>query len=117
MSKAWKITLADGSTIDGLDLNGNNFVSQSEITPDVFAGKLSRVKIEGPANDDTHSGTGDAGLMGDHGPMELVQIQRYNNPGAGLIGWYFVLRDVQVTDMERLRGDVEYLAMMAGVDL
>lgn len=107
----WKITLADGSVVDGLDLNGNNFVSQTEITPDMFAGKLSRVTIDGPADAD------DAGLMGEHGPMELVQIQHYNNPGAGLIGWYFVLRDVQATDMERLRGDIEYLAMMAGVDL
>ena len=107
----WKITLADGSVVDGLDLNGNNFVSQTEITPDMFAGKLSRVTIDGPADADA------AGLRGEHGPMEQLQIKHYNNPEAGLVGWYFVLRDVQVTDMERLRGDIEYLAMMAGFEL
>lgn len=111
MEKAWKITLADGTSIDGLGLNGNNFVSQSEITPDVFAGKLSRVKIDGSEDADTHSGTGDAGLRGEHGPMELVQIVKYDD------GWYFVLLDVQIPELAKIRGDIEYLAMMAGVDL
>jgi len=107
----WKITLADGSFVDGLDLNGNNFVSQTEITPDMFAGKLSRVTIDGPADAD------DAGLRGEHGPMELLQIKHYNNPEAGLVGWYFVLRDVQASELAKVRGDVDYIAMMTGVDL
>lgn len=107
----WKITLADGSVVDGLDLNGNNFVSQTEITPDMFAGKLSRVTIDGPADTD------DAGLRGEHGPMELLQIKHYNNPEAGLVGWYFVLRDVQASELAKVRGDVDYIAMMTGVDL
>ena len=107
----WKITLADGSVVDGLDLNGNNFVSQTEITPDMFAGKLSRVTIDGPADAD------DAGLRGEHGPMELLQIKHYNNPEAGLVGWYFVLRDVQASELAKVRGDVDYIAMMTGVDL
>ena len=43
----YAITLADGTKIDNLDLNGNNFIS-GEILPDeVFDGKLSRVEISG----------------------------------------------------------------------
>lgn len=43
----YAITLGDGTKIDNLDLNGNNFIS-GEILPDeVFDGKLSRVEISG----------------------------------------------------------------------
>ena len=34
------VTLADGTSITGLELNGNNFVSKTEVTPEMFAGKL-----------------------------------------------------------------------------
>jgi hypothetical protein len=30
----YKMTLADGTVFDGLQLNGNNYMSQSEITSD-----------------------------------------------------------------------------------
>lgn len=41
----YTITLADGTKIYDLELNGNNFIS-GEILPDeVFDGKLSRVEI------------------------------------------------------------------------
>lgn len=111
MNKAWKITLADGSVIGGLGLNGNNFVSQTEVTPDMFRGKLSRVTIDGPEDAD------DMGLRGEHGQMKLVQIVHYDDDEAGLNGWYFVLQDVQAAELDKLRGDIEYLAMMAGVEL
>lgn len=105
MNKAWKITFADGGVIDGLRLNGNNFVSESEVTEEMFRGKLSRVKIDGPADDDY------AGLRGSHGPMELVQVKRYDD------GWYFILLDAQITELDKVRSDIEYIAMMAGIDL
>ena len=106
----WKITLADGTSIDGLGLNGSNFVSQSEVTEDMFRGKLSKGSIDGPAD------ANDAGLRGEHGPMKLVQIKHYDDE-AGLNGWYFVLHDIQVAELDKIRGDIEYIAMMAGVEL
>ena len=47
MEKSWKITLADGTKLENLSLNGNNFVSENEITEDIFEGNLLKVKIEG----------------------------------------------------------------------
>ena len=39
------ITLADGTQLGGLELNGNKFVSKAEVTEETFKGKLGRVKI------------------------------------------------------------------------
>ncbi len=101
------VTLADGTSIKGLGLNGNNFVSKTEVTPEMFAGKLGHVVIEGP------DGADDAGLIGEHEHMELIQIAHYAD------GWYFVLRDTPTEKLEGLknRGDIEYIAMMTGVEL
>ena len=41
--RTWKITLADGTSLDGLDLNGNNYISSAVVTEATFAGKLSSV--------------------------------------------------------------------------
>ena len=105
----WKITLADGTTLDGLTLNGNNFVSAKSITADAFAGKLSHVMIEGPEDVD------DAGLRGEHEYMELLRCQKDDSLG----GYAFVLRDIPASELEKLknRGDIEYIAMMTGVEL
>ena len=48
MEKSWKITLSDGTTIENLRLNGNNFVSETEIKKEMFDGKLLKVTIEMP---------------------------------------------------------------------
>ena len=104
---AFKVTLADGTTIDGLRLNGNNFVSESEVTEATFAGKLSHVVIAGPKDADG------AELIGEHERMELLQVAHYED------GYYFILRDIPADKLEKaqLRGDIEYLAMMTGVEL
>ena len=34
--KTYSITLADGTVIDDLKLNGNNFISKSPITKEIF---------------------------------------------------------------------------------
>lgn len=73
----------------------------------MFAGKLGHVVIEGP------DGADDAGLIGEHEHMELIQIAHYAD------GWYFVIRDIPADKLEKLRdrGDIEYIAMMTGVEL
>ena len=103
------VTLADGTSITGLELNGNNFVSKTEVTPEMFAGKLSHVTITGP------DGVDDAGLRGEHGLMELIRCQKDDSLG----GYAFVLRDIPAEKLEKLknRGDIEYIAMMTGVEL
>ena len=105
----FKVTLADGTSIEELELNGNNFVSKTEVTPEMFDGKLAHVVIEGP------DGADGAGLLGEHEHMELIRCQKDDDLG----GWAFVLRDIPAEKLEKAktRGDIEYLAMMMDVDL
>ena len=108
------VTLADGTQLSGLELNGNNFVSKTEVTADTFKGKLGRVIIEGDAEAD------EAGLIGEHHNMELVQVTHYTQATHGLAdGWYFALREIPAAELEALRnrGDIDYIAMMTGVEL
>ena len=43
--RTWTVTLADGTALDGLGLNGNNFISTRKLTDADFAGKLEHVTI------------------------------------------------------------------------
>ena len=45
MAKTFTITLSDGSVIENLELNGNNYISKKKITADDFEGKLGHVEI------------------------------------------------------------------------
>ena len=94
-----------------MELNGNNFVSKTEITADTFRGKLSKVVISGDAEAD------EAGLIGTHEHMELVQIAHYTQAVHGCEdGYYFVLRDIPTNEMEKrqLRADVDFALMLGG---
>ena len=108
---AFTVTLADGTQLGGLELNGNNFVSKTEVTADTFKGKLGRVIIEGDAETD------EVGLIGTHEHMELVQVAHYTQATHGLVdGWYFSLRDIPADEQEKrqLRADVDYALMLGG---
>ena len=41
----YKITLHDGTVLDNLELNGNNFISEKVIDDSVFSGNLNTVTI------------------------------------------------------------------------
>lgn len=41
----YKITLNDGTVLDNLELNGNNYISEKVIEDSVFAGNLATVTI------------------------------------------------------------------------
>ena len=105
MEKSWKITLSDGTTIENLRLNGNNFVSETEIKKEMFDGKLLKVTIEGIEDGKK--------VVNEYKNMELVQIVHYED------GFYFVLRELsqEEINMAKIQGNIEYLAMMTDVDL
>lgn len=105
MEKSWKITLADGTELKNLGLNGNNFISETEVTEDIFRGNLSKVIIEGKENGQP--------VKNEYKHMELVQIAHYED------GYYFVLRELSQDELEKMKtqADIEYLAMMTNVDL
>lgn len=82
--RTWKITLADGTSLDGLDLNGNNFISSTAVTEDTFAGKLSSVTIEGPDGTETHE------------DMKLVQITKVSAKA-----YWFILADKTAEEKQK----------------
>lgn len=49
----YKITLSDGTQLENLELNGNNYIAQSEISDTVFDGKLGTVRISDGENEET----------------------------------------------------------------
>lgn len=101
MEKSWKITLSDGTKLENLRLNGNNFISEAEITEDDFRGKLSKVTVEGKD------------FKQEYNNMELVQIAHYED------GYYFVLREIPQEELDKLKmqSDIEYIAMMSNIDM
>lgn len=105
MEKTWEITLADGTVLEGLGLNGNNFVSDTEVTKETFEGNLATVTFEGKVNGQDFTQTCQN--------MELVQIAHYSD------GWYFVLRELTKAELVsiKMQSDIEYVAMMTGIEM
>lgn len=101
IEKNYKITLADGTEINNLKLNGNNYISTEPIDSSIFEGNCSPVII----NDGTHEEL--------HGNMELIQVIEVNSE------YWFILRDLSSEELAQIniRSDIEYLAMMTGVEL
>lgn len=85
----YTITLSDGTVLSDLTLNGNNFVSQTEVTEAMFAGKLNTVTISDGENTE---------ILHD---AELIQIAHYDF----MPGWYFILREVP--EAERWQKNVD----------
>ena len=99
--KTYKITLADETALEGLKLNGNNFISDTVLNPEIFTGNCSPMTINDGEVDDVH----------EH--AELVQCVEMNGKS------WMVFRDL--TDKElsdrQMRSDLDYLAMMTDTDL
>ena len=81
--RTWKITLADGTSLDGLDLNGNNFISSTAVTEDTFTGKLSSVTSEGPDGTQTYQ------------DMKLVQIRKVGK------SYWFILAEKTAEEKQK----------------
>lgn len=99
--KIYKITLADGTVLDNLKLNGNNFISSTEITMETFMDNCAPVTINDGDVDDVHES------------MECVQVLPIGSE------YWFVLRDLSADELFKIKiqSDVEYLAMMSEIEL
>lgn len=97
----WTVTLDDGTAIGGLTLSGNNFISDTELTPEMFDGKLSKVT----ATD------GENTLEWNH--AELVQITHPDDR------WWFVLRELSPEELFRAttKAKLDYPALVTDTDL
>lgn len=102
----YRIQLSDGTMLDNLGLNGNNFISTTEITKEDFEGKMSPVKITNL----------DDGSEEVHEHMKLVQIVKADYTNGD---WYFVIDDISEEELWRayVMGNIEYLAMMSDIEL
>lgn len=100
-NKFYNIKLSDGTVIENLKLNGNNFISRVPLSVDLFTDNCSPVIISDGETDEIHEN------------MELVQVTEMGEE------YWFVLRDISKAEMERIKmqSDIEYVAMMAGVEL
>lgn len=99
--KNYSITLADGTVLSGLRLNGNNYISDTAPDAAAFEANCSPVVISDGTTEEAHSN------------MELVQITQVGGE------YWFVLRDISAAELDEIktRADIEYLAMMANVEL
>ena len=96
------VELSNGTIISNLKLNGNNFISDTEITEEMFAGGLSALYI-----------SGDKGTSYTINHAKLIQIMEYE--GA----WWFILDRMPAEELlfEKISSDIDYIAMMADIDL
>ena len=107
---SYTLSLSNGKTFSGLDVNGNCFTSKVKISAEDFSGGLAHVTLSGEP--DTDCG---------HAPFENGELPACRLGGVffcdGL--WYFWLMPYSEEELEHLqdRADIEYLAMMSEVEL
>lgn len=96
------ITLSDGTKLKDLEMNGNNYISASEIDTGVFDENLSPVVISNGKTAEIHQ------------QMVLVQNVRHEDGR-----YWFILRDVTTEELvsAKLRSDIDFIAMMADIEL
>lgn len=101
-TKTYRIVLSDGTILDSLRMNGTTFISQTPINPDLFQENCAGVVIS----------DGEIGTR--HDLMEYVPTAQ---PVEG--EFWFSLRDVseQELAMLRMQANIEYIGMMAGVEI
>lgn len=99
--KNYKVTLADGTVIDNLKLNGNNYISEKELSADMFLGNLGTVTINDGEKDVVYEN------------MTLVQLAKYDDE------YWFILRTMTKKELQEIknRSDIDYIAMMTDVEL
>lgn len=102
----YKITLADGTIIDNLTLNGDNFISTESINPDIFIGNLSPTIIDDGEN------------AVEHEFMDFLQLKEYLKDDDTTEYW-FVIKDItqQTLEQIKIRADIDYIAMVSDIDL
>ena len=99
--KLYIITLADGTKLSNLHLNGNNFVSDTPITKEQFEYNCSPVTISDGKFTETHEN------------MELIHLQVIDGQ------YYFVLLDISPEELwkRRVNANIQYLSMITEVEL
>lgn len=92
-----EIALSDGTVLK-VEVNGNNYISKTAISEATFEDNLSEVVIDGVTYEN----------------MVLVQLVEHEDET-----YWFILREktAQEIENEKLRSDIEFLALEANVTL
>lgn len=105
---SFRVELSSGKVLTGIEPNGTGYVSAGEVTPEDFAGGLSRVVVKGKYDYE--------------GAQEMEMVYEY--PELGGIkklgdGWFFWFKEAseEARAAMKAQADVEYVAMMMGVEL
>ncbi len=90
--------------MEGLGLNGNNFISETKIDESVFEGNCSTVKCV--------SSSGETHMLSN---AELQQQKQY----VGLPGYWISFKTKTAEELEReeILSKIDYLAMMTDVTM
>lgn len=110
---SYKIILANGTELDDLELNGNNFIAHYPVTEDIFEHNLTPVEIID--NDpDSEKEFPSMVMTGIHEYMELIRIDHKNESDE----WWFILADIPEAEIRyaNLMSRVDYIAMMTDVE-
>lgn len=99
MDKKYTMTLNNGSILENLELNGNNYVSETEITEAIFSGNISPIIISDGINEE----------LFEH--MELVRIANWENK------WWILIQEKKpLSETYKLRADIDYLSMVLDIE-
>ncbi len=102
----YTITLGDGQVLTNLKLNGSCFISENPVDESIFEDNLASVVIAAYDSDV---------LVSEETHDQMAFIRSWQDQE----GYWFALRDVSETEMNyaRNRADIQYLAMMADIEL
>ena len=85
----YAIKFGDGTKLENLGLNGNNFISQEELTEEFFTPeKLAHVEITSDGESDSEYGDI---MCGEFENMRLMTLRHYQNVRSLEDGYYFAL--------------------------
>ncbi len=109
----YTITLSNGRVLTGLTLNGTVFRYGGHVEREDLAGGLRRVVITRAGEPDAEAVNLEADMSGEYECMTLG----YYKSGEGFTEFQLNARDERSVEMLRLRADVDYMAMLSGVEL
>lgn len=105
------ITLSDGTELKNLELNGNNFISTDLIEDTIFENNLETVTIS----------NGESTVI--YEDMTLIANRVFDDKS-----WFILAEKTpqqkkeetllkRISGIEQLRADIDFIAIMSGVDL
>ena len=99
--KRYTITLADGTELTDLRLNGNNYISDEPVSEDIFDENCTPLTVSDGETEEVHENA------------KLIQVAQYGSE------YWIAFRDLTQAELDnaKMRSDIEYLAMMTDVEL